>query len=765
MSARAAGDARTRASRRSRTRSSTRCSSSAASASARSIVANLLASRLTVLYGASGVGKSSLLRAGVARAAARGARTPTVVVFSIAGRGDPAARSTRRSRPRRRRLARRGAEARRLDGDSTSSSTSSRSTSSTTATRRARARSPTSCPSCSRGRTAASTSCSRIREDALAAARRVQGADPEPARELPAARPPRPRGRRARRSSARSSATTRSPASRARRDRAGARRRRARRGRCRRVELGGVGAAASPTATAARAIEAPYLQLVMSGSGRRARRGLAASCASRRSRGLGGADADRQRPPRARARRAARRREQDAAARDVRPPRHAVGHEDRARASRPRRLRGRRRGELAPVLATLGRERILRPVETAAAAAERYEIFHDVLAEPCSPGGPSGASQRERQDARRHAPPAARRSRLLAGGARGRRRRSPCSRSTERGPGAAHERQATARELEASALLGLSAGRRQPLARAAAAKREPGTASEDVLRQVLVGSRLRALPATGPVELLQFSATGEGARRRRRRRVRMLDDRSGGAYAASAIRPTSPRRPRAGRPGALGRRERRGRLRRLDSARLQPSAATVRSRPSRSARGRLLPRDDRRGGAAVVARPDGTVRMLPQPGPVVRGVLDPAGGSVATSQWKRAAGSVPGPSTSPRARGSTSCRSRRPGRRVQPGRVLLATRATTGRSASGAPTRGGRSGCSTTASPTPRTSPSAPTASCSPPGTATARRGSGRCDVARLYFLPAQRLRRRGRVEPGRPVLADASRPPQRSTG
>ena len=35
------------------------------------IVANLLASRLTVLYGPSGVGKSSLLSAGVAQRAAR----------------------------------------------------------------------------------------------------------------------------------------------------------------------------------------------------------------------------------------------------------------------------------------------------------------------------------------------------------------------------------------------------------------------------------------------------------------------------------------------------------------------------------------------------------------------------------------------------------------------------------------------------------------------------------------------------------------------
>ena len=64
------------------------------------IVANLIASRLTVLYGPSGVGKSSLLRAGVARhlralatasAAAGDAPGLAAVVFS-SWTADPAAR-------------------------------------------------------------------------------------------------------------------------------------------------------------------------------------------------------------------------------------------------------------------------------------------------------------------------------------------------------------------------------------------------------------------------------------------------------------------------------------------------------------------------------------------------------------------------------------------------------------------------------------------------------------------------------------------------
>jgi hypothetical protein len=45
------------------------------------VVANLMASRLTVLYGESGVGKSSLLRAGVAHHLRRSGEPAIVVVF------------------------------------------------------------------------------------------------------------------------------------------------------------------------------------------------------------------------------------------------------------------------------------------------------------------------------------------------------------------------------------------------------------------------------------------------------------------------------------------------------------------------------------------------------------------------------------------------------------------------------------------------------------------------------------------------------------
>jgi conflict system STAND superfamily ATPase len=54
------------------------------------VVANLIASRLTVLYGPSGVGKSSLLFATVARGLRALPEAPLVVVFSSWG-GDPTA--------------------------------------------------------------------------------------------------------------------------------------------------------------------------------------------------------------------------------------------------------------------------------------------------------------------------------------------------------------------------------------------------------------------------------------------------------------------------------------------------------------------------------------------------------------------------------------------------------------------------------------------------------------------------------------------------
>ena len=127
------------------------------------VTANVLAARLTVLYGPSGVGKTSLLRAGVVhRLRELSAQSPLAVAVGVvlgrrSARGDRGrrARGGRRRRASRRRRRRRAASptgsapgATSSAASSASSSTSSRSTSSTTATtggsgrRAARARDP-----------------------------------------------------------------------------------------------------------------------------------------------------------------------------------------------------------------------------------------------------------------------------------------------------------------------------------------------------------------------------------------------------------------------------------------------------------------------------------------------------------------------------------------------------------------------------------------------------------------------------------------------
>ena len=162
------------------------------------IAANLLASRLTVLYGASGVGKSSVLRAGVAHhlraMAKRNLETrghPEFVVVVFGGwTEDPMAalldavqselvdvfgpELAPASVPRRR-------PTRFMTGPTGSTATCSwcsirpRSTSSTTSRRRAKGRWPESCRSSSRGRGCESASSLAIRDDALARLDRFKG--------------------------------------------------------------------------------------------------------------------------------------------------------------------------------------------------------------------------------------------------------------------------------------------------------------------------------------------------------------------------------------------------------------------------------------------------------------------------------------------------------------------------------------------------------------------------------------------------------------
>ena len=112
------------------------------------IAANLMANRLTVLYGPSGVGKTSLLRAGLAQ---RLRREPEAVVIVASSWGDdPVAALLDAIEPRPAERARSPTRSKSCRGGSTatstSCSTSSRSTSFTTRVRAGPARSWTSCP-------------------------------------------------------------------------------------------------------------------------------------------------------------------------------------------------------------------------------------------------------------------------------------------------------------------------------------------------------------------------------------------------------------------------------------------------------------------------------------------------------------------------------------------------------------------------------------------------------------------------------------------
>jgi WD40 repeat protein len=291
---------------------------------------------------------------------------------------------------------------------------------------------------------------------------------------------------------------------------------------------------------------------------------------------------------------------------------------------------------LLPVLATLERERILRFVDAPEQdGGTRYEIFHDVLADAVLAWRSERRLQRERQAAvRRH-----RRLAAIAGvalvalaGVSAVAVYAFVERDRER----AHARQAAAREFEASALLGLQSGASDSLALALrAARLEPDARAEAVLRQTLIESRLRGSLATpGPVRALQFSANGSrlvvaGGTRRilfydpaAERIERTFEDRSSVNAAVLGPRRLLLSGDRDGRvelrdwsTGAT-----------LQTMRGRGAVTSVSFAPS----GRLLLFTTRGGTAEVWRVNGGLLRQLPQPGPVALGVFDPAGRYVVT---------------------------------------------------------------------------------------------------------------------------------------
>jgi WD40 repeat protein len=152
---------------------------------------------------------------------------------------------------------------------------------------------------------------------------------------------------------------------------------------------------------------------------------------------------------------------------------------------------------LLPVLSTLGRERIVRTVEGAGSNGAQYEIFHDVL-------GEAVLAWRREQELERERRAAERRHRRLAAVAVGALLALAAMTAvaiyafSQRSEAQKSERKALARELIARAATRLSVDPLESIDLAArAARLEPTTASETTLRDALVYSRVRAILPAG----------------------------------------------------------------------------------------------------------------------------------------------------------------------------------------------------------------------------------------------------------------------------
>jgi dipeptidyl aminopeptidase/acylaminoacyl peptidase len=166
---------------------------------------------------------------------------------------------------------------------------------------------------------------------------------------------------------------------------------------------------------------------------------------------------------------------------------------------------------LRPVLTTLADRRILRSLEEGPDV--RYEIFHDVLAQPVLAWRAHHRTERavENQLAEAHR----RRSRLqrllalgfVLGGVLV---AATAFALVQRSNASDKERDALARQLDASAISLLATDPELGLLLAVeSARRSPGSTTEDALRQSLLSSHVRALMrASGPVGEVEFSPDG-----------------------------------------------------------------------------------------------------------------------------------------------------------------------------------------------------------------------------------------------------------------
>ncbi len=176
--------------------------------------------------------------------------------------------------------------------------------------------------------------------------------------------------------------------------------------------------------------------------------------------------------------------------------------------------------DVEPVLSSLAAERILRPVPGAhGSGLPRYEIYHDILAEAVLAWRTRHESERQLDRVRKDAARRHRRLLIVAGGAlllAGAMAIVTVFAFTQRSEAQTQTLKAQSRALDASALSQLQTDPELSLALAVeAAKRNRGGGAEDVLRRALTASRVRAVfhadavfRAGGPVVAARFSPDG-----------------------------------------------------------------------------------------------------------------------------------------------------------------------------------------------------------------------------------------------------------------
>jgi WD40 repeat protein len=165
------------------------------------------------------------------------------------------------------------------------------------------------------------------------------------------------------------------------------------------------------------------------------------------------------------------------------------------------------------VLARLGGDRIVRTIADGGPRGSRYEIFHDVLADPVLAW--KAAHETERELERQRAEAERRHRRLLritvlAGVALAAMAGVTVFALTQRGEARSQAQLAGARQLAAEAVSQLDIDPQRSLALAIeSAHRKSTSEAEDVLRQALITARERAvLPSRGPVRFASFSPDG-----------------------------------------------------------------------------------------------------------------------------------------------------------------------------------------------------------------------------------------------------------------